>query len=146
MNTIPPVIRDQRVVDAEQLRLLAVFHFAIAGLAVLGICFLLMHFTFMRAFMNSAAVKDSKGGPPPAEFFAIFKWFYLIGGVALLLAGLLNLLSGIFLRQQKHRTFSIVVGALNCIQFPIGTALGVFTFIVLFRYSVRELYETRQPI
>jgi hypothetical protein len=52
-----------------------------------------------------------------------------------------NLLSGLFLRARRHRTFSMVVAAINCLHIPIGTALGVFTFIVLGRESVRKLYR-----
>jgi hypothetical protein len=36
--------------------------------------------------------------------------------------------------------FSLVIAGLNCIQIPFGTALGVFTIIVLLRDSVREAY------
>ena len=37
--------------------------------------------------------------------------------------------------------FSLVVAALDCMGFPFATVLGVFTFIVLLRDSVAELYE-----
>jgi len=59
----------------------------------------------------------------------------------LVLASVLNLLSAIFLLQKRHRIFSIIIGGLNCLQIPVGTALGVFTIIVLSRDSVRELYS-----
>ncbi|MDB6020061.1 MAG: hypothetical protein JWR19_4550 [Pedosphaera sp.] len=79
--------------------------------------------------------------PPPKEFLKIFIWFYIFMGTLFASAGALNLLSGLFLRQRRHRTFSIVVGALNCLQIPFGTALGVFTLIVLSRNSVRAAYD-----
>jgi hypothetical protein len=37
---LPPLPRDQRKIDADHLNLLAIFHFVGAGLAVLGILFL----------------------------------------------------------------------------------------------------------
>jgi len=37
--------------------------------------------------------------------------------------------------------FSLIIAGINCVQFPFGTVLGVFTFVVLLRDSVRELYE-----
>ena len=37
--------------------------------------------------------------------------------------------------------FSLVVAGLNCMGFPFATVLGVFTFLVLLRESVVELYE-----
>jgi hypothetical protein len=35
----------------------------------------------------------------------------------------------------------LIIAVLNCLQIPFGTALGVFTIIVLSRDSVRELYS-----
>jgi hypothetical protein len=44
MNPLPPIPRDQRKIDADHLKLLAIFHFVGAGLAVLGLLFLLGHY------------------------------------------------------------------------------------------------------
>jgi hypothetical protein len=62
-------------------------------------------------------------------------------GVLLLTGLVLNVLSGLFLWQKKNRLFSLIIGGLNCLQIPFGTALGVFTFLVLSRDSVRQLYS-----
>ena len=43
MTELPPLLRDQRKIDTDHLRLLAVFHFVIAGLAIVGIGFLVLH-------------------------------------------------------------------------------------------------------
>jgi hypothetical protein len=82
---------------------------------------------------------------PPQAFLDIFIWFYLFGGAMLLLGLVLNVLSALFLSQRKHRLFSLIIGALNCLQIPFGTALGVFTIIVLCRDSVREMYARTRP-
>jgi hypothetical protein len=57
-------------------------------------------------------------------------------------AGICNLLSAIFIQQRRARMFSLIVAGLDCLCFPFGTALGVFTLIVLVRSSVEELYRT----
>jgi len=46
-----------------------------------------------------------------------------------------NLLSGLlaFTGEKGPGFFSLVVAGLNCLQFPFGTVLGVFTFVVLLR-------------
>ena len=143
MNAAPPFPGEQRKPDADHLNLLAIFHFVGAGLALFGILFLLLHFAIMHAvFANPKIWADQKNGPPPAEFFAIFQWLYLFAGVWLFTSLSLNVLSGLFLRARKHRTFSFAVAGLNCLHMPFGTVLGVFTIIVLNRDSVRELYET----
>jgi hypothetical protein len=143
MNDIPPVFRDQRKVDSEHLNLLAIFHFVGAGFAVLGILFLFAHYAFLHAMLNHKMWVNQKGGPPPAEFFAIFKWIYVVGGIWCFCSFALNLISGFCLRARKARTFSMVVAGINCLHMPLGTVLGVFTIVVLVRDSVRQLYGER---
>lgn len=138
-------MNDQRKIDADHLRLLAIFHFVLAGLSVLGLGFLFLHWAIMHTvFENPEMWKDQKGGPPPEQFFAIFKWFYAVFGVMVVGAGFANLFSGLFIRRNVYRTFSLIVAGSNCLCFPFGTALGVFTFVVLLRDSVRERYEHRE--
>jgi Na+-driven multidrug efflux pump len=142
MSELPPLPRDQRKIDADHLNLLAIFHFVGAGLALLGILLLLAHFAMMHALLDNPKMwENQKQGPPPAEFFAIFKWFYLVFAVWFVGSGILNVISGLCIRARKHRTFSMVVAGINCLHMPLGTVLGVFTLIVLIRDSVRELYE-----
>ena len=143
MNALPPLLRDQRKTDADQLKLLAIFHFVAAGLALLGIGFLLLHYALMSHLVFNPGKWQGQRGAPPQEFFAIFRWFYLVFGVALVGGGICNLLSGMWILAARHRAFSLVVAAFNCTQVPLGTVLGVFTIVVLTRDSVRELYEAQ---
>jgi hypothetical protein len=149
MNDIPPIAplpRDQRNIDTDHLNLLSIFHFVGAGFACLGILFLIMHFAFMHfMFTNPTFWQNQRQPPPPPEFFQMFNviiWFYLFAGLFLLASAILNVLSGIFLRMRKYRTFSFVVAAIDCLHIPLGAILGIFTIVVLSRESVRELYET----
>jgi len=129
--------------DVEHLRQLTIFHFVSAGLGLAGLVFLALHFSIMQAvFSNPDLFKNSRGGPPAAEFFAIFRWFYAIGGTWFLISSLVNLLSALYMRKRKYRTFSMVVAGFNCLYMPLGTLLGVFTFIVLGRDSVIAIYES----
>jgi len=142
MTELPPIPRDQRKIDASHLQLLSIFHFVGAGLAVIGLLFLLAHYAMFHViFANPKIWENQKQALPPAEFFAMLKWFYLIFGVWFLASGVLNLISGLFIRARKHRTFSLVVAGINCLHIPLGTVLGVFTIIVLIRDSVQETYE-----
>jgi hypothetical protein len=147
MNDLPPLMTDQRKIDQDHLRLLAVFHFVGAALAVLGLVFLLVHYLFFHAVMaNPDMWKGQKGGsPPPEVFFAFLRIFYVLFGFFLLASLVGNLLSAIFLGQRRHRTFSLLVAGLNCLHVPVGTVLGVFTFVVLLRPSVREAYDAGAP-
>lgn len=130
--------------DAEHLQLLSVFHFVIGALAFLGVGFLALHYWFTRMIFTRPEMFDGKGGhAPPKEFFEIFQWFYVFMALIFILAAVANILSGLYLRQKKNRTFSLVIAGLNCLQMPFGTVLGVFTLIVLMRPSVRQLYGER---
>ncbi|MDB6031822.1 MAG: hypothetical protein JWM16_2160 [Verrucomicrobiales bacterium] len=141
----PPLLNtgSQMKKDEEHLRLLSIFHFILAGLSAVGVAGLGLHYTIMRVvFSNPDMWKNQRNMPfPPEQFMRIFIWFYLFIGILLVVMAALNVLSGMFLHQKKNRLFSIVVAALDCLQFPFGTALGVFTIIVLMRDSVRNRYE-----
>ncbi len=146
MPDLPPLMRDQRKIDADHLNLLAVFHFVVAGLALAGIGFLFLHWFMMHSLMDNPEMwKNQKGGPPPKELFTIFRIFYGVFGVAILFNGIANVISGLCIRRRVYRTFSLVVAGFNCLAFPFGTILGIFTIMVLVRDSVVEAYPTADP-
>jgi hypothetical protein len=137
----PPLPRDRRKIDAGHLKLLAVFHFVGAGLAVLGILFLLADYLVMQALLADPKLwEQQKQFLPPAGILAMMKWFYVVMGFWLVVSVVLNLISGFCLLTRRCRIFSVIVAGVNCLHVPVGTVLGVFTFIVLLRDSVRELY------
>ena len=141
---LPPLPRDQRKIDRDHLNLLAIFHFVGAGLALVGILFLVAHYFLMHAVMSDPKLFANQPQPmpmAPQQMFAIFKWFYLAMGVWFVASAMLNLISGLCLRTRKSRTFSLVVAAINCLHLPLGTVLGIFTIMVLSRESVQELYS-----
>ena len=86
---------------------------------------------------NQAQVND--------QAFEMMGWIMTIGsGVAILLgwayAGCM-IVAGSMLHRKRRRLFCLVMGGFACLQQPIGVVLGVFTFIVLLRPSVKELFE-----
>jgi hypothetical protein len=134
--------------DSEHLRLLAIFHFVVAGLSLLGIGFVVLHYELMSTLvLNPQMWKNSAHPPPftPEQFMAMFVWFYVLFGVMLAAAAVLNFFSGLFLLRRRHRIFSFVVAVLDCLQVPFGTVLGVLTLLVLMRDSVRQAYEEQDP-
>jgi hypothetical protein len=136
-------VRDQSVIDREHVRLLAIFHFVAAGMAFLGLLFIVGHYAiFTFVFWNPEFwSKAPKGaGPPPEMFMQMLRGFYIFFGTWCVLSGVANLLSGVFMRRLQHRTFSMVVAGFNCLHIPLGTILGVFTFVVLGRDSVARAY------
>ena len=133
---------DQRaIIDAEHVRLLAIFHFVSAGFSLLGVLFSSLYLVlFQVIFSNPQAFAQSQQGAPPEEFVTFLRWFTGSFIVWFLVSCVGNLLSAFFLRARRHRTFSMVVAGINCLHIPLGTILGVFTLVVLGRESVRKLY------
>ncbi|GAB5561921.1 MAG: hypothetical protein SynsKO_35680 [Synoicihabitans sp.] len=132
----------QRKTDAGQLKVLMVLHYVFAGLSTLGLGFLYLHHRLMDLMMNTPEMwEQSDQGPPPEEFFALFQYFYLFMGVMIVVFAAANALSARFIQTRRHRIYSLIVAGLNCVLFPFGTALGVFSFIVLLRDSVEENYR-----
>lgn len=122
--------------DREQLNMLGLFHYIFAGLAAVGLVFLLLHFMLMSSIFSDPAMQQ-QANPPPQELMAIFAGMYFLLGTLLVLGAGLNVATGVFLKKRKHRTYCMVIAGLNCLQIPFGTALGVFTLMVLSRDSVR---------
>lgn len=129
--------------DLEHLRLLSIFHYVVAGVLALFSCLPFIHF-----FMGVAMVSGwgEIGADPEAGWvgwllIGIASFFILLGwGFAVCLV-----MAGRNLTRHRRYTFCLVVAALSCLFMPIGTALGIFTIIVLMRPSVRELFEDRAP-
>jgi hypothetical protein len=146
MQEPPPLLVDQYKVDNEHLRLLKIFHFVMAGLALVGLLFVPAHYAIVNMVLsNPEFTSGGKAqGMTQEQFKSLLPFIYLFyagfGGLAVLTA-IANLLSGLYLKARKHRVFSIVVACLNLLHMPLGSILGAFTLMVLLRDSVRRLYE-----
>jgi hypothetical protein len=87
---------------------------------------------------------NGKGEEFFSEFGSLFIVFYAIGAVFLIIYLILNFLAARAISQRKSRTFSMVVAGFNCISFPLGTALGIFTLVVIGRQSVVTCFERNE--
>ncbi len=140
----PQPLTEQQKKDSDNINLLSIFQFIFAGLTLVSLAFLYLHYLFMHEFlMKSEVWKQMNMNITQQQLFAIVIGFYWVAGVLMFICSLLNVLSGIFMRQRKARVFSLVVAALNCLHIPLGTLLGIFTLVILSRYSVAELYRTK---
>ena len=82
----------------------------------------------------------------PVDFFDSMMDFaiyaYLAVAALIVLKITLNTMSARRISRRKGRVFSMVVAGLNCLSLPLGTALGIFTLVVLTRPSVAKSYGT----
>ncbi len=144
MNEYAPSIGNQRKTDQDHLTLLWIFHLVCGVLALLGILFVAGHFAIMQTVLNDPQIwKQHGAGGLPREMFGIMIGIYAVIAFFMVVYGVLNGLSAWGIRARKWRTFSLVVAGLNCLQIPLGTALGICTILVLSRDSVRELYGSQ---
>jgi hypothetical protein len=124
--------------DEDHLRLLSIFHYVLAFMDGVAGCFPLIHVSIGIAMLTGAF--NAGPNPPPPE---LGLFFAVIGGSISLLfwsLAILKVLAGRWLSQHTHCRFCFVVAVIECLQMPMGTALGVFTILVLSRDSVKALF------
>jgi hypothetical protein len=127
--------------DREHLRLLAIFYYIWAGLQSLG-GLIGLAFMGVGAFIASSPQVAQTNNPPPPWFGAIFAGIGALVFVAVEGMAALSFFTGRFLSRRQHHTFCIVISAINCMSLPLGTALGVFSILVLQRSSVKALFAS----
>lgn len=133
----------QSQTDSEHLRLLVIFHYIAAVLAFVGVAFALMYFVLLEFVLANPQVLEeaAQQGEDPRRFIGLFRGLIGLGVIWFLIPAVGNLLSASFMKKRRHRTFVMVMAAINCLHIPIGTGLGIFTFIVLTRNSVRKQFQ-----
>ena len=124
--------------DEEHLRLLSILYYIWGGLSACGACFTGIYAVVIGGVLTAAA--KSQNGPP---VFLGPVMFVVLGFVVLLLAALagLTIWTGRNLARHTNYTFCFVIAVIVCLNIPLGTALGVFTLVVLQRPSVKQMFE-----
>ncbi len=127
--------------DAQHLRLLAIFHYIVGALAVLGGCFYGIFPAMGIAIVTGKFAEIAPPQQPPPEFFG---WMLIIMGIAFMAAtwglGCCLFFVGRNLARRQGYWFCFVVACLECTFAPLGTVLGIFTIIVLVRPRVKTLF------
>lgn len=125
--------------DSDQLKLLSTGYYVYGILSAIFYLFPLI-FIFAGIAMLNAQVTSEK----EQEVFAQAPNFIIVGVISFLygqITSIATILAGKYIKNTKHHLFCLIVAGINCISFPLGTALGVFTFIVLLRDSVKALFN-----
>ncbi len=79
----------------------------------------------------------------PYPFLRFIRGIFVFSGILALVTGILGILAAVALLRggRSGRSIALVVALLALISFPFGTALGIYTLIVLLRRGARENYE-----
>jgi len=130
--------------DTEQLNLLAIFHYVVAGLAALFSFFPLLYTAIGVAFIFAARHGTVEPGEElPPEFLG---WIFAMAGAVLCVLGIATaiciLIAARSLALRKRYSFALVIACIECLFVPFGTILGVFTIVALSRESVKALFST----
>lgn len=123
---------------ASKVKALGVLWFIYGGLSLLlGFAAL----SFAGHFLWGGMGRWMHGPMPPMMWFGPL-WLRFAG---VFLAGwaILSAVAGWGLLQHAGwgRILAIIVAILNILKFPFGTALGIFTLVVLLGYQNTRLYE-----
>jgi hypothetical protein len=131
--------------DIQHLRLLTIGHYIGAAITALFACFPLIHFS-MGLLLLLMPPQSPDGETIAPRLIGLV--FALIGG-AIVLCGwtfaALIFVAGRSIKARKRHTFCIVVAAISCAFFPVGTVLGVLSILVLSRPAVKAMFQ-RQPV
>ena len=126
--------------DEEQLRLLAIFHYVVAGIAALFSLFPIFHLVLGVFFVVASRKAKAQADAPPEFvgwlFIGLACFFILLG----LTMAVMILISGRCLSGRRRYTLCQVLAGIECLFMPFGTILGVFTLVLLSRESVRALF------
>jgi hypothetical protein len=131
--------------DVQHLRYLTIAHYVGAAITALFACFPLIYLSIGLIFVLN--LPPMPGGDPfPAQLFGLM--FALIGGLAVLgwAFAVLIFVAGRSLEARKRYIFCLVVAALCCASFPLGTVLGVFTILVLMRPTVKAMFQRQEAL
>lgn len=127
----------------NNLRTLEVLYYIYGALQLVGALIFFLVFGGLSMFLNSDVVAEQANGDmAPAVVGTVMG---VVGGVItlfLLVVAVLNLLAARNLGKGKGRTLVMVAAGLDCLSFPIGTALGIFTFVELSKDHVKQVFTS----
>jgi hypothetical protein len=134
----------ERILDEEHLRLLSIGYMVSAGATAFFSFFALFYVCLGLFFVFFAPSMPSRPGQdmPPAALGWVFVVVGALVFVFMVLVAALKFHASRCLKRRTSRLFCMVIAGLCCLAVPYGTLLGVFTFLVLSRASVRVLFES----
>jgi hypothetical protein len=132
----------QNILDEEHLRLLRL-GYIIIGLADLFFALFPMIYVMLGIGMAASGLQvPTRPGEPSLAFLGgFFVVFGLLFSLFFAVQGTLQLLAARALGKRRSRVLCHVAAGVSCLQMPWGVVLAVFTFMVLGKDSVKQLFE-----
>jgi len=124
----------------DLLRILAVFHFVIAGMATMISLFPLVHLIVGIGLVSGVFTNPRDPFP-----FALIGWIFVLFASCWILCGLLfaafMAVAGRMLLKRRRYFFCLAMAGLACMFMPFGTILGAFTIMTLMKADVRAQFQ-----
>jgi hypothetical protein len=134
--------------NTSNLNLLSIFYFVFGGLSLMVAFIMLIYGIVINVIFSNQHVQDAINSEPEGEIvgsvFGIISIVFLVAFILVLVIGILQIIAGFRLRQKRSRSLIIVVAVLELLSFPLGTALGVFTIVVLSKPSVIDMFNNEE--
>ncbi len=124
----------------DDLRLLSIFHYVLAGFTCL-VALVPLVYIGLGAALAAGALGDGGRNAPPAAlgwFLAALGLLFLILAVAYAVC---LVVAGRSLARQRRWLFCMIMAGISCASFPFGTALGVFTLVLLSKPEVKASFS-----
>jgi hypothetical protein len=130
----------QDLLDDEHLKLLRI-GYIVGGAADAFFALFPLIYVVIGIFIAAAGPPGRPGEPNPALFGLFFVLIGLFVSFLFALQAGLKFLTARAIGRRQSRMLCLVAAGLACMQMPWGTLLGVFTFMVLGRASVKDRFE-----
>lgn len=144
---LPPYVQTFADKDAEHLKILSICYYVQAGLTALGACVPVIHVAMGIAMLTDSFPSSGASSADRDAMHAMGGMFVVFGSIAIVLGwafAVCNFLVARRIAKRKSRILCYVVAGLNCLSIPIGTTLGVFTFIVMGRPSIADSFARNE--
>jgi len=128
--------------DEQHLQLLSIFHYVLAAVFAFFSCFPVFHLIFGIVALTKPEILEDEMQGAEARVFGLM---FTIIPVVIILSGwtfaVCMFFAGRFLARRTRYMFCFVTACISCMFMPLGTALGIFTIVVLVRPSVKAMFH-----
>lgn len=143
-----PAIAAPSAQDLAHLDTIGILYYVLAGITAV---FSLLPVIHLIVGIGMLALPAQPGAPgQTGHEAALVGWLFIAVAVSLIGFGMtlavLFLMVARRLRQRRGYMFCVVASAVSCLSMPFGTALGVFSLIVLTKAPVKALFDSAPAI
>jgi len=116
----------------KHVTLVAAFHIGFSVIGLIGSIIMFLVFSFAGTFVHDVGVAET-----------VVRFIGTFIPTMLILVALLGLIGGIGLLnfQKWARMLAMVISAVGCLFFPIGTAIGIYSLWVLMQDDSAKMFR-----